>query len=191
MDWSNFTREVCVDYCFRSSVSKLGGPGRIVEIDEAKIGHRKYNRGRIIEGQWIFGGIDRTTKNLFLVPVEKRDAETLINLIMTYIAPETTIMSDCWAAYRTLSSNPLFEHLTVNQSVNFVDPDNGAHTNTIVRTWREVRANVPRFGQRREHFHGYLCEYIFKRKFQKFIERIHAFYEAASVLYNITENRDQ
>ncbi|KAJ8966581.1 hypothetical protein NQ317_011999 [Molorchus minor] len=39
--------------------SKLGGPGKIAEIDEAKVGRKKYNRGRILEGQWIFG--DGTT----------------------------------------------------------------------------------------------------------------------------------
>jgi len=32
----------------------------IVEIDEAKIGKRKYNCGRIIRGQWVFGAISGT-----------------------------------------------------------------------------------------------------------------------------------
>lgn len=38
---------------------QFGGPGVIVEIDEAKIGKRKYQKGRIIRGQWIFGGYER------------------------------------------------------------------------------------------------------------------------------------
>ncbi|KYN14575.1 hypothetical protein ALC57_13209, partial [Trachymyrmex cornetzi] len=42
----------------------IGGNGKIVEIDEAKIGKRKYNTGRIIRGQWIIGGIERKIKNL-------------------------------------------------------------------------------------------------------------------------------
>ena len=41
---------------------QIGGDGIIVEIDEAKFGRRKYNRGRLITGQWLFGGIERRTK---------------------------------------------------------------------------------------------------------------------------------
>jgi len=39
---------------------QIGGNGLIVEIDEAKFGRRKYNRRRLITGQWLFGGIERT-----------------------------------------------------------------------------------------------------------------------------------
>lgn len=34
--------------------------------DEAKLWKRKYNRGRMIEGQWIFGGIERETKTFLM-----------------------------------------------------------------------------------------------------------------------------
>lgn len=37
---------------------KLGGPGKTVQIDESKIGKRKYHRGHHVEGQWVFGGIE-------------------------------------------------------------------------------------------------------------------------------------
>ena len=32
---------------------KLGGPGKTVQIDESKIGKRKYHRGHHVEGQWV------------------------------------------------------------------------------------------------------------------------------------------
>ena len=35
----------------------IGGPGKVVEIDESLIGKRKYNRGRIVRGKWLLGGI--------------------------------------------------------------------------------------------------------------------------------------
>ena len=37
----------------------LGGPGTIVAIDEAKFGKRKYSRGRLVEGSWVIGGVQR------------------------------------------------------------------------------------------------------------------------------------
>ena len=59
---------------------KLGGPGRTVEIDEAKIGRRKYNRGRLIKGQWIFGGYERDSKKIFIVPVEDRTGRNTLGM---------------------------------------------------------------------------------------------------------------
>ena len=49
---------------------KIGGPGKTVQIDESKVGKRKYHRGHRVEGQWVFGGIEEDTRKCFLVPVE-------------------------------------------------------------------------------------------------------------------------
>ena len=54
------------------------------------------------EGQLVFGGVERGSGRCFLVPVEKRDAATLLPLIHEYIAPGTTIYSDKWAAYNKI-----------------------------------------------------------------------------------------
>lgn len=75
---------------------KIGGVGVEVEIDESKFGKRKYHRGHAVEGQWVFGGVERGTNKCFLVLVEKRDKTTLLNIIKEWILPGTTIISDCW-----------------------------------------------------------------------------------------------
>ena len=49
VDWFNFGREVCGEILERENVL-VGGPGRIVEIDESKFGQRKYHRGRRVDG---------------------------------------------------------------------------------------------------------------------------------------------
>ncbi|XP_018398121.1 PREDICTED: uncharacterized protein LOC108776107 [Cyphomyrmex costatus] len=173
-------KKVCVYWAEKNS-TKLGGPNSIVEIDEAKIGKRKYNRGRIIDGKWIFGGYERDTKKIFLVPVADRTEETLTQVIEEWILPGTTIMSDCWKSYKNLNSKN-FQHLTVNHSINFVDPDSGAHTQHIERVWREVRSNIPRYGTRSKHLVDYLAEYLFKRV-HKYNERLQSFFCVIAELY--------
>ncbi len=185
VDYDMFVREVFIHYCAKFSKLKIGGPGKIVEIDEAKIGHRKYNKGRILEGQWIFGGIERNSRKIFLVPVKNRNSKTLLRLIRKHIALGTTLISDCWRGYQNLQHDRNFQHLTVNHSINFVDPETGTHTNTIECVWCEVRSNVPRYGYRRLHFQGYLCEFMFKRIYPNFGDRIHKFYMTASSVYDV------
>ena len=72
----------------------IGGPGKSVEIDESKFGRRKYNRGRSVDGQWVFGGIERESGAVFMVPVDKRDKETLLPQIKQWILPGSIIHSD-------------------------------------------------------------------------------------------------
>ena len=102
----------------------------------------KYHRGRYIEGQWIFGGICRETKACFLVPVERRDKDTLLLIIRAHILPGTRVMSDMWKAYDCLQDEG-YVHLTENHSLNFVDPDTGAHTQGIENRWWCVKRGLP------------------------------------------------
>ena len=71
----------------------------MVEIDE-KFGRRKYNRGGVVEGQWVIGGICRETKESFFVPVADRSKATLLPIIKEHVAVGSVIYTDQWAAYR-------------------------------------------------------------------------------------------
>ena len=180
-DWASFAREVLVAWSIRQE-GKIGGPGNIVEIDESKFGKRKYNVGRVIEGQWVFGAICRNTRSCFVVPVQNRNRDTLLSIIKDRILPGTTIISDCWKAYSALESEG-FKHLTINHSYNFVDPDTGAHTNIIERQWRELKRKVPLFGRRKRYFVGYLATAMFKLRFAEVKKRFHVFMNEAAKLY--------
>ncbi|KHJ85310.1 hypothetical protein OESDEN_14967 [Oesophagostomum dentatum] len=75
----------------------LGGVGHVVEIDETFVTRRRYNRGRWIRRhKRLFGGYERGSDESFQVLVRKRDAATLLKLIVRYIRPGTAIVSDCW-----------------------------------------------------------------------------------------------
>ena len=65
-----------------------------------------------------------------------------MSIIKENINPGITIISDCWRVYNSLSEEG-FKHLTVNRSVNFVDPESGAHTNTIESTCRALKSPFP------------------------------------------------
>jgi transposase-like protein len=91
----------------------IGGPNRIVEIDESKFGRRKYHRGHPLQVQWVFGGIERGSGRLFLVPVPDRTPDTLEDIIHDRIETGTTVISDCWGAYSDLDSLR-YTHSTVN-----------------------------------------------------------------------------
>ena len=101
---------------------QISGPGMTVETDESQFGKTKFNRGRYIEGQWVFGGIYR-----------QRDKDTLLPIIRAHILPGTCVMSDMWKAYDCLKDEG-YTHLTVNHSLNFVDQDTGAHIQRIENT---------------------------------------------------------
>ncbi|XP_068237043.1 uncharacterized protein [Palaemon carinicauda] len=184
-DWSSFSRGVVINWAFRRS-KKIGGNNCTVEIDESKFGKRKYNVGQVIDGQWVYGGISRESREFFLVPVETQDRDTLLSLIKERIEPGTTIISDCWQAYNCLAEEG-FKHLTVNHSLHFVDPQTQAHTNTVERKWRDVKNLVPKYGRRKKHFVGYLATSYFKLHVSEPSQRLHAFLKAAAHLYQPTD----
>ena len=159
VDWYNYCREVCAEIISRHHT------GRIVEIDESKFCRRKYHRGRVVEGQWVFGGICRETKECFVVPVNSRDKATPLPIIQDRILPGTCVMSDLWRAY-DCQNDEGFQHLTVNHSLNFVDPDTGAHTQNIEDTWWVARRSLPQTGRSRDMIENYLLEFLWRRHYR-------------------------
>ena len=128
VDWDSFCRETC-EVMLLEREEKIGGPGKIVLIDESKVGKRKYHRGHRVEGQWVFGGIEEDLRRSFMAAVDKWDEATLLPLIERHIAKGTTIISDCWKAYINLEKHG-YKHEMVNHSKEFVNSE-GFHTNKI------------------------------------------------------------
>ena len=162
-DYFSYCREICV-WSVENKIhkdKKIGGIGMVVEIDESKFGKRKYSL-RLVEGQWVFGGICRETCDGFLValPGNKQDRANLEPIIIKNIEPGTAIISDCWKAYDNLGSVG-FSHLTVNHSYNFVDLTTGAHTKNIENLWWQVKRQLSETHTRRENWDTHLCEYIY------------------------------
>jgi len=156
-DWGMFCRETMLVYMEGCS-EKIGGPNKTVEIDESMFGRRKYNRGHPVKGQWVFGGVERESGRTFLVPVPDRTADTLMTVINAWIEPGTTIISDCWSAYRNLGAQG-YTHRTVNHTIAFINEE-GDHTNTIESKWGHVKAYLKSY-KRKEDYIYHFAHYMF------------------------------
>ena len=100
--------------------------------------------------------------SVFLTVVENRSAETLVPLIKRFVTLRTTIISDCWKAYDSLGDEG-YQHLTVNHSLTFKDPDTGACPNTVEGMWACVKRQLPDCQRAKGMFSSYLGEFMYRR----------------------------
>ena len=140
---------------------KLGSRGKIIKINESLFGHkRKYNRGQVGQGTWVFGMVKRGTGWCLAFRVPNRTRETLVTgLVQKFIEAGTTIISDKFSPYFNLNSIG-YIHLTVNHSENFVDPYTGNHSNTIEGVWSQIKRKLKAMnGTVKSKLPSYLDEY--------------------------------
>ena len=157
-------RDICSLKILHGNI-KLGGRGKTVEIDESMFGHkRKYNRGRIGRGTWVFGMFERGTGRALTFRVPDRTRETLVTgLVQQFVEPGTLIISDKFSPYFNLNSIG-YVHLMVNYSENFVDPHTGAHSNTIEGVWSQIKRKLKAMnGTLRSRIPGYLDEFNWRK----------------------------
>ncbi|KAG0434739.1 hypothetical protein DMUE_5053 [Dictyocoela muelleri] len=101
---------------------------------------QKYHRGRIYqENRLIFGIADTAFKpaKYYVEVVPNLRRKILLLIIERICRPGTIIWSDEWPSYNNLSLN--FHHETVNHSINFINFDNGANTQTIESLGRKLK----------------------------------------------------
>ena len=114
VDWKMFLRDLCAEHFIRNPV-QIGGPGRIVEIDESVFTRQKYNRGRLAREQWVSAVYTQPLRKglwyLWLI------AMPTLPIIQEFVIPGTTIVSDLWGAY--------------NRSVGCIQQICGVHTTDL------------------------------------------------------------
>jgi transposase-like protein len=139
IQWYQYFRDALVHSLDLDNVV-LGGVGHVVEIDESMMTRRKYNVGKLVRQQWVFGVYSRTERKGMLWFVKNRKKKTLLDLIRKHIAPGTVIHSDCFSSYNDIDKLGLdYHHLTVNHTTNFRDPNTGACTNRVEGLWAVVK----------------------------------------------------
>ena len=159
-----WTRTCFVANCVRLHSSRkeknLVVQVKLFRSTSRKSAKEKYHRGHVVEGQWVFGGIEEESRKCFIVTVEDRTEATLISHIQELIEPGTTIVSDFWKGYVNLEKYG-YQHRTVNHSVEFVNSE-GYDTNKIEGQWRQMKVSLSTHGTKKEHYSSYLTEFIWR-----------------------------
>ena len=94
LDWIQFCRDVLsADLIQETRIQKLGGPGKVVVVDETALAKRKYNRGQVMarETIWVLGMYDVDAKLGQLVWIENRSHQAIIPKIEQYVAEGSEI----------------------------------------------------------------------------------------------------
>ena len=153
---------------FVNNPVQIGGPEHIVEIDESLFSRRKYNRERIVPEQWISGGYDPATMEDFLLLVPRRNAATLMPLIIQWVRPGTEIWINMWGACNGIAAQG-FQHDVVNHQYNFVDPNTGVTTNHVETMWQRAKAKFKSmFGATdRDMSPDYFSEFMWNQRFKE------------------------
>lgn len=163
-EWTKFIRQMVAD-CVESEQVKIGGPNIIIEVDETKLGKRKYHRGHKVEGVWIIAGVERTNeKKLFLIEVEDRSASTILEVFRTFVLPGSVVYTDGWAAYPQVCNELNLEHHYVNHKHFFKDPNTGVHTNTVEGTNNGIKHLIKPRNRTKKNINDHLYYYIWRRQ---------------------------
>ena len=154
-------------YMLNRSV-KIGGAGRVVEVDECLLHRRKHHVGRGKDPGWVLGGVERPRSageipRMFLVACANRKRETLQDHLQRFIEKGTVVVTDSFSSYKGLSRLG-YHHYTVNHKVHFVSPHTLAHTQRIEGIWRHVRLSaLPLTGCKLSDVGFYLSAYQYRQ----------------------------
>ena len=146
----------------------LGGPGKIVEMDETVISRIKVPLGRRRTLAWMFGITERRTSEslpktlMFLVP--DRTIPTIKPLICKWVAPGTTIYTDAFPTYNCVDELG-FEHGVVVHQREWVNRQNPTiHTQGQENMWGQAKHHLDAYSSRRGNVHDRVLEFLFIRE---------------------------
>ena len=140
--WQQYLRDICTCWLLDNPF-KIGGPGKIVQVDESKPGgKRKYNKGRSLgnDPDWLIGVYSTDSKQGCIQIVTNRNQKTCRTFLKKHVKPGSIIHSDEWKGYTKLQEDGFMLHETVCHKRNFKDPKTGAHTQGIEGIWGVTKA---------------------------------------------------
>src|SRR6185437_7102114 len=163
----------------------MGGPGQVVELDEAYIGGKDKNKHerqrkalrqlrnsadvkgdtRLLGKSAVFGMLDREQRKVRAMVVPNITRKTLQGHILNWVAKGSNLHTDEAAAYRGMSKE--YVHAFVNHVERYVDGQ--VHTNGIENFWSLLKRGLNGTYVAVEPFHldRYLDEQVFRYNHRK------------------------
>jgi transposase len=145
----------------------LGGPGEVVEIDEALIGgvaRGSKQRGRNLQNKtFVLGMVERGGEVMTKVVADNRRA-SLFPHIHANVLPGTTINTDELKTYLGLNVRGTFRHQTVNHADGEYVSRFGCHVNTMESYWAQLKRGISgtHIHVSAKHLPKYLGEFEFR-----------------------------
>ncbi|KAG7303896.1 hypothetical protein JYU34_010808 [Plutella xylostella] len=148
--WFRYCREAVVIYQIKhqKEKAKIGGPGRLVKLDESKLEHTTREGGKTRRGHWIIGIIEEGTSD-FRVDIfpdnEKNINENMVRLVKKHVIEGSTIRASDWAAYRCLCDHGYAVEVTDDASERLWQVLKRSHKgvevtdDSILRPWQVVK----------------------------------------------------
>jgi hypothetical protein len=99
----------------------------------------------------MVGGVEIGSGLSFLKLVDHRNAATLLPIIQKYVLPGMTSFPTAYGGIANLSQ--FYVHLTVNHSINFIDPITGAHTQNIESKRQKFKHKIKKYGLNQNENH--------------------------------------
>lgn len=129
------------------SNDKLGGPGKIIQVDETMLNYKiKSHRGRTpnnkTDALCIVETIGSITK-CYAEIINDKKMSTILPIIIKHVSANSVIHTDEHGAYCKLKDYFL-EHSTVCHKYEFVNSNDGTHTQSIESFHNELKLEIKR-----------------------------------------------
>lgn len=162
--WTKYLRQLLAD-CVEFKDVVIGGEGVVLEIDETKLGKRKYNRGQLVDGVWVIVGVERTgQKRIFCFEVEDRTEATIERVFRAFVQSGSIIYTDGWKPYESVCRKLNLEHHTVEHKYFFKDPITGVHTNTVEGCNNGIKHLIKPRNRVKKDINDHLFYFIWRRQ---------------------------
>lgn len=165
IDWMQFFRDIMSKEVIEETRGKVGGPGKMIVVDETALSSRKYHRGKPVarETCWVLAVYDVENKQGILEYIDNRSRGEMVPKIVEKVEAGSIICSDQHRSYMSLAAHG-YEHRTVNHSETFKARD-GTHTNHVEGYFSRLKAFLRRKNVKNVSFiPSYIDEFMWRER---------------------------